>query len=122
LSRRIAGAAGLVVLAVAASWVAGGGLTSRLELEISARSHEGSDFAFAPDPLVAPASTALTLTFRNATAAPHTLILLGPIDVRTTAAVSAGGAARLDFTTPTAGTYRFVCNVHEGMAGTLEVR
>lgn len=118
-------ALGAIALA-ALALVAYGGLTGvfapRLAVSLAAVTRGANAYAFNPDPLVVPARTTVRLTFDNQSDAPHTLILLTPVQVASNAAIAGGERASLDFTTPDAGTYRFVCNVHEGMAGTLIVR
>jgi plastocyanin len=106
---------------VLGAWVIGNALAPRLPATLRALDGNPGTFAFDPEPLRLPPRTDVSLTFENASDAPHTLIMLAPITVQTTAAVEARASARLDFTTPAPGTYRFVCNVHEGMAGTLIV-
>jgi plastocyanin len=78
-------------------------------------------YAFAPVEVTAPARTAVALTFNNISDAPHTLIFLAPIEAAIEMAVAPGGRASIEVPTPGPGRYRFVCNVHEGMSGTLVV-
>jgi plastocyanin len=98
-----------------------GWLSPRFTLRLETHDVTSTAFIFQPDPIVAPATTAVSLMFVNASTAPHTLVLLAPIDSGTTGPLDPGQSQRLDFTTPSAGTYRFVCTVHEGMTGTLLV-
>ena len=101
----------------ACSLVAG----SRLQLLLEARAMAGGGYAFVPSEIVAPAGADVTLTLLNTSDAPHTLVLLEPIDRRTGAIVEPGQRDPLDFTTPGPGSYRFVCNVHQDMGGTLTI-
>jgi plastocyanin len=93
----------------------------RFQYVIRAKDASLTDFYFEPRRLVVPASADVRLKLHNASSAPHTLILLSPIDRRTSHSVAAGAVEQIDFKTPGAGTYRFVCSVHEGMTGTLIV-
>jgi plastocyanin len=121
---RLSLVAAVVLLGVAAialiAWR--GVLTPRVFLSVEARDLSSIRYAFEPDPLIAPASTEVALTFVNSSAQPHNLVLLAPIDVRTDHSVAPGATRRLEFTTPGAGTYRFVCTIHEGMSGTLRIQ
>ena len=118
----LAAVAGVVIAGAIAFAALGSNSEALTEMRLDAISREASGFAFAPDPLPIPARRPVSITFHNTTDAPHTLILLDPIGVGTRDAVPAGGTVRVDFVAPGPGTYRFVCNVHDGMTGTLEVR
>lgn len=52
---------------------------------------------------------------------PHTLIFPAPISVNAGQLVATGQIAVVDLTTPAAGDYAFLCNVHQGMTGILRV-
>ena len=90
-------------------------------LRLEAHALSETEFAFSPARLAAPADTRVSLAFANMSQAPHTLVLLEPIDVRSGIILEPGHTDRLNFTTPGPGEYRFVCNVHEGMTGFLVV-
>jgi plastocyanin len=92
-----------------------------LTLNVEARAISPDQFAFSPTAIAAPANTAVSIRFANATAASHTFVLLSPIDRRSGRIVGPGETDRLDFTTPVAGTYWFVCTVHAEMRGVLEI-
>ncbi len=111
----------LLIGSALASSLSGCSATARLPVTLAATQSGTTEYVFDPEPLRLPPRTAVNLTFNNLSDAPHTLIMLEPIDAATAAAISAGGSTRLEFKTPDAGTYRFVCNVHEGMGGTLIV-
>lgn len=91
-------------------------------MRLEARPSSDGRFAFSPTELTAPQHGAIVVEFDNRTSAPHTLVFLEPIDRRSGVIVDPGGHDRLAFTTPGPGTYRFVCTVHEDMAGVLIVR
>jgi len=110
--------ASILVVAV----VAGSDWLSRpMPLRLEARALSATEFHFEPARLVAPSHTAVSLTFSNRTQAPHTLVLLPPIDLRSGVIVQPELTDRLEFTTPGPGEYSFVCNVHEGMGGLLVI-
>jgi plastocyanin len=112
------GATIVVLLAAAVAWA--GWLAPRQTLRLEARTIAADAYGFAPAELTAPADTPVRLTFFNGTDAPHALVLLGPID-RHGQILYPDQADSLEFTTPAAGSYRFVCNVHENMSGALVI-
>ena len=87
-----------------------------LALNLSASATE-----FVPELLTAPAGTPVRVAFSNGSNEPHTLIFPEPISVNTGQLVQPGETITVDLTTPTAGEYAFLCNVHEGMTGILRV-
>lgn len=91
-----------------------------VHLEISTK--PGTELAFAPDQVVAPANARVVLAFSNASTVAHNLVFLSPIDGATRPIVQPGETDELEFDTPAAGAYRFVCSIHEDMSGTLETR
>jgi plastocyanin len=108
----------LVVALAAAVWA--GWLAPRHALRLQAAPTADGGYAFDPVELRAPADRPVSLVFDNTSDAPHTLVLLPPIDVSGQIRYP-GESDRLEFTTPTAGSYRFVCNVHADMGGRLIV-
>ena len=64
----------------------------------------------------------MAVTFANASTLEHNLVFLAPIDERTREIVRPGEADLMEFETPAAGNYRFVCTVHEEMLGALLVQ
>jgi plastocyanin len=74
------------------------------------------DFRFSPDPIAVKAGTTVTVTNRDGTV--HTLTADdGGFD---TGNLDGGASATITLTTP--GTYRYFCDVHNYMTGTIEVR
>ena len=80
-----------------------------------------SDTSFIPETLIVPARSAVALQFHNHSNEPHTLIFLEPISLNPEQLVQPGTVLNVAFTAPGTGDYIFVCNVHEGMTGTLRV-
>ena len=80
-----------------------------------------NDSEFIPATLVAPARMPVTVMFQNYSNEPHTLIFLEPISVNPEQVVEPGQSLTVAFSTPAAGEYTFLCNVHEGMTGTLRI-
>jgi len=64
----------------------------------------------------------VAVSFTNVSTQEHNLVFLAPIDVRTSEIVRPGEVERLELVTPGAGTYEFVCTIHEEMTGSLLVR
>lgn len=90
------------------------------EVRVEARA-AGAGYAFVPASVQAPSQSRVMVTLHNASDAPHTLVLLEPIDRRSGTIVEPGNSDRLELVTPAAGSYRFVCTVHADMSGTLLV-
>jgi plastocyanin len=120
--RLVALGAALVVVTTVAVFALAQIMQPRTSIAVDAVALSEKEFAFSPQPLVVPARTAVSIAFRNLTAAPHTLIILAPISAGSDQSVPAHGTSRIEFVTPDPGTYGFVCNVHEGMTGTMVVQ
>ncbi len=105
------------VLAIAGSGLLGRGPIPPVEVRVLS----ASDFEFEPTTVSVPAGARVNLTFRNDSSEPHTLIMLEPIALNSGRLVHPGEVESLEFVAPSAGSYTFVCNVHEGMVGTLLV-
>ena len=98
-----------------------GGATGGTTLTVG--TDTGTANQFVPATVEAPANTAVTLTFtNNSTSTPHNLTFQEGITAKTSPAVAAGASETLQFTTPGAGSYTFVCTLHPGMEGTLTVK
>jgi len=91
-----------------------------VRLDVSTK--PGTELAFAPNQVVAPANARVELAFSNASTVAHNLVFLSPIDGTTRPIVQPGETDKFGFNTPAAGNYRFVCSIHEDMSGTLETR
>ena len=83
----------------------------------------GAELKFVPTTATAPANTAVTLVFNNlSTSQPHNLKFQEGITAGTADIVAAGASETIQFTTPAAGDYKFICNIHPGMEGVLTVQ
>ena len=83
----------------------------------------GTELKFDPTTVTAAANQEVTLVFTNkSTSVPHNLTFQEGITAKTDPNVAAGQSETLSFTTPGAGTYKFVCTLHPGMEGTLTVQ
>ena len=105
---------GAVAVAGCGAQVVPTGTSQPLMLNLSASATE-----FVPELLTAPADTPVRVAFSNGSVEPHTLIFPEPISVNPGQLVDPGETVTVDFPTPTAGDYAFLCNVHEGMTGIL---
>lgn len=76
---------------------------------------------FDPETASVPTGGQVTLTFENADTVPHNLTFSDPIDAKTATVVQPGASEVMEFQAPEPGSYPFVCTLHPGMDGTLEV-
>ena len=88
---------------------------------LEVRTQSGDGIAFEPGLVAAPAHARAIIEFTNTSTIDHNLVFLDPIEARTSAIVVPGHSDRLEFETPSVGSYTFVCTIHEGMTGTLRV-
>jgi plastocyanin len=79
----------------------------------------GESLAFVPSEVSVPAGATVRLTFHNASAVAHNLVFTTGIDAATTTIVDPGTSETLSIGPLAAGTYRFVCTIHEEMMGEL---
>ena len=63
----------------------------------------------------------MTLEFANESTVPHNLTFGEPINAATATIVQPGASETLEFQAPEPGSYEFVCTLHPGMEGILEV-
>jgi glucose/arabinose dehydrogenase/plastocyanin len=79
------------------------------------------ELLFDPTTASVPTGSHVVLTFENRDIVPHNLTFGPPINAKTSTVVQPGASEDLSFTAPAPGTYEFVCTLHPGMEGTLEV-
>lgn len=78
---------------------------------------------FVPAQVETTANTKVKLVFENkSTSQPHNLAFKQGISAKTATLIMPGKSETLEFTTPAAGTYDFVCTIHPGMEGQLIVK
>jgi plastocyanin len=99
------------------------GSNSGAPVEITIGTPTDASLVFEPTTAEAPANTPVKFTFQNkSTSLPHNLKFSDGITAGTSDLVAAGASETFEFTTPGAGTYKFICNIHPGMEGTLTVK
>ena len=64
---------------------------------------------------------AVRIVFRNESTLPHNLVFVEGVTASTDTIVQPGTTDEITVALPAAGTYRFVCTIHEGMAGSITV-
>jgi plastocyanin len=97
------------------------GGSSAASVEITLGTDAGTELKFEPAALTAGAGTHVRVTFENRASVPHNLTFQAPIEVATSTTVAPGTSEVVEFTAPAAGEYTFVCTLHPGMAGTLDI-
>lgn len=81
----------------------------------------GPVLAYDPAELRVSGATTVVIAFENDSQLEHNLTFTGPIAAATRTIVGPGERERLVVRLPGPGTYRFVCTIHDGMAGRLVV-
>ncbi len=119
--------AGGVIAAALVLTACGGGTTSTAAntggaQTITIGTDKGADLKFDPTTVEAPANTAVKLAFNNQSTQPHNLVFQQGIMAQTSPNVAPGASETIEFTTPAAGSYRFVCSLHPSMEGVLTVK
>jgi len=94
----------------------------RPQMTLEIRTLPSDVVGFDPRAIGAPAATRVAVGFENVSTLEHNLVFLAPVGSRTKEIVIPGERVILEFTTPGAGSYAFVCTIHEEMRGTLSVR
>lgn len=113
---------GVIVAALLVIAVAGCVLIRGEAVRVEVSSAAGEELRFVPAQVALSAGAKVALSFANGSTVAHNLVLLLPTEIGTRAIVAPGVTDAFEFEAPPAGTYRFVCTIHEGMEGTLEVR
>ena len=81
----------------------------------------GDMLAFDPAEPSVGAPGPIALTFRNGSSLPHNLTFTGALTAATRTIVEPGASDEVFLAPVAPGAYPFVCTIHDGMAGTLEV-
>jgi glucose/arabinose dehydrogenase/plastocyanin len=90
-------------------------------VEITVGTDTGGELRFDPATVEVAAGAHVRLTFENRATVPHNLTFGDPIKAATATIVAPGTSETIEFVAPAAGTYHFMCTLHPGMSGTLQV-
>jgi plastocyanin len=90
-------------------------------VEVTIATAAGDRLAFEPAEVSVPSAGGLTITFHNGSSLAHNLVFTSGIGVASDTIVEPGTEERLSVAPLRPGRYRFVCTIHEGMAGSLVV-
>lgn len=121
------GGAAVVVLAIVAGFIGFSG-SSTAAPSVTAKTYEvatdaGTALKFDPATFDVPANTKVQINFTNKSQGlPHNMTFQSGVDAKTADQVAAGQTATLSFTTPGPGSYKYVCTIHPGMEGTMNVK
>jgi plastocyanin len=113
------GALALLVAGCALGAQAGPSASSPAAVTVSTA--PGESLAFVPADVRIEAGAPVRLTFHNASTVAHNLVFTTGIDAATDTIVQPGRSETLSIGPLADGTYRFVCTIHEEMAGELSV-
>lgn len=111
------GLAGLGIVGVGASMAILSWTTS--SVVISTR--PGELLGFEPSAASVEGAGRVSVTLRNHSNQAHNLHFVGGVSASTRTIVEAGASDTFIVELPAPGTYRFVCTIHEGMRGSLEI-
>jgi plastocyanin len=125
LARRQPGHAGgivaaiLVIGCVAGDPVATG--TPVAAVSVTIATAPGEHLGFEPATTTVGTAGPVALTFQNRSSLSHNLVFTAGLTAATRTIVEPGTTDELLLAPATPGTYRFVCTIHDGMAGTLTI-
>ena len=88
-------------------------------VSISTAPGEALQFEPVASPILAAGS--VEVTFHNRSSQAHNLVFVGEVSAASRTIVEAGGWDRFMVVLPGPGTLSFVCTIHEGMAGSIEI-
>jgi plastocyanin len=88
---------------------------------VSISTSPGEALRFEPVASQILAAGPVEVTFHNRSSQAHNLVFVGEVSAASRTIVEAGGWDRIVFIPPGPGTYSFVCTIHEGMSGSLEI-
>jgi plastocyanin len=88
---------------------------------VTITSAPGETLAFEPAETTVRAAGPVVMTFRNGSSLSHNLVFTAGLTAATRTSVEPGTSDQLLLVPPAPGVYRFVCTIHDGMAGTLIV-
>lgn len=90
-------------------------------LTVTVATAPGTTLAYRPADQSVAAGVPIRLLFRNESGVPHNLVFTAGVTASTRTIVEPGTSDELQLGKVAAGTYRFACTIHDGMAGTLVV-
>ena len=90
-------------------------------VDVTVTSALGETTAFAPAETVVQGAGPISLTFHNASSLAHNLTFTDGVSAATRTIVEPGTSDHVALAPLRPGAYRFVCTIHDGMAGTLVV-
>ena len=88
---------------------------------VTISSAPGEATTFEPAQASVTASGPIAVTFHNRSSLPHNLTFTGALTAATRTIVEPGASDGVLLAPLAPGSYSFVCTIHDGMAGTLEV-
>ncbi len=127
LTDRVVGFRGFVAIALLAGAVAvaaggcAGSANGRGPVSISIATASGEQLAFVPAETTVAGPGRVEIRFQNRSTFPHNLVFVEGVTASTDAIVEPGATDEVAVDLAAAGTYRFVCTIHEGMAGSIIV-
>jgi plastocyanin len=104
-----------------ASASAAGGSVPGDAAQVTIGTTTNAQLRFDPTSASVPTGGQVVLTFENLDTVPHNLTFDDPIEATTSTAVAPDASEVLEFQAPEPGSYPFVCTLHPGMEGVLEV-
>lgn len=124
MSRQSAWLGGLVVASMLAGCSVNGSTTASPPIGavgVTITTAPGETLGFQPAEMTIRAAGPVEIMFRNGSSLDHNLVFTDGLTAATRTIVKPGTTDRLQLAPPSPGAYRFVCTIHEGMAGTLVV-
>lgn len=111
---------GLFAVAVAVSSCAGAS-SARGPVNLTIATAPGERLAFVPAETIVSGPGRVEIQFRNAATLPHNLVFVEGVTGSTDTIVEPGTTDAVVVELEATGSYRFVCTIHEGMAGRITV-
>jgi plastocyanin len=115
---------GVLALALVVGCAAGGPAATAIPpgaVAITISTAPGEALAFEPAETIVRTIRPIALTFRNGSSLPHNVVFTSGLTAASRTIVDPGASDVVLLVPPAPGTFRFVCTIHSGMAGTLIV-
>jgi plastocyanin len=110
----------LLAVAVAAGGCAASA-SGRGPVGVTIVTASGEQLAFVPAETAVAGPGRVEIRFRNGSTFPHNLVFVEGVTASTDAIVEPGATDEVVVDLAAPGSYRFVCTIHEGMAGSITV-